>query len=144
MRGCLLSVPFGNNTNEHIVHLSISPLGRLLPEPTLLMKMPKAQTGKYCVLQARELGFRPRSLRIFTAPATAQVLSSGILTRLGAADLRAKDQCWEGQSSPQPDKPQTTVVTHSPGLLVPLSYPQRHEENHRAPKPFRAVHLSTS
>ena len=67
MRGCLLSIPFGNNTNEHIVHFSISPLGWLLPEPTLQIKMPKAQTGEYCALQARELGFRPRSLCVFTA-----------------------------------------------------------------------------
>ena len=123
MRGCLLSVPFGNNTNEHIVHFSISPLGCLLPEPTLLIKMPEAQTGKYCALQARELGFRPRSLRIFTAPATAQVLSSGILTRLGAADLRAKDQCWERQSSHSTREAPDHSRNSQPGPARPTELP---------------------
>lgn len=93
-----------------ILFISVSaPLGWLLREPPLQIKMPKAQTGKYHALHARELGFRPRSLPVFTAPATAQVLS------VWDSDQTSEPRTSAGRdrAPPQPEQPQTAVLTHT-------------------------------
>lgn len=109
-------------------------------------RIPKPQRGEHRALQVEELRFKCRPVCVFTTPATAWVLLTGILTSLESTELIPAGRgqrtiAGRDRVSSQSRKPLTTVITSSLRLLNLRSIPKRPLPGGRTscPEPFTSV-----